>query len=122
MSRLPIPNTEELRLDPFYRYKRDSSNVIMSGKFYLITNFRTICKQLNLKTIEEEKMVVAYFKKQLKQPVGHDLDQGTLKIKSLPISPEEIFERFIKRYVLCKTCGYPELGEDRVCKSCGKSN
>ncbi len=122
MSRVPIPNTEDLRLDPFYRYKRDQCNVITSGKFHLITNFRTICKQLNLKKPDEEKMVVDYFKKTLKQSVGHDLDQGTLKVKSLPISPEDIFERFIKRYILCTTCGYPELGDDRVCKSCGTSN
>ena len=122
MPKIPIPNTDLLIEDPFYRYKRDRIEVSTSGRFHVITNFRLICKQLDMKTIEEERLLVDYFKKSLKQPVIYDQEHGTVKMKSLPVSLEQILEKFIGKYILCAKCGLPELNKDRVCKSCGKDN
>lgn len=122
MSLVPIPNIGDIRNDPFYRYKRSLLQINKVGQFNIISNFRQVCRQLDIKKPNQEKDLVDYFKKNLKQQVIYEAERGTIKVKSFPIDPEEILEEYIKKYIICVTCGYPELGDNRVCRSCGTSN
>lgn len=117
VKKVTIPNTPIIRMDPFYRYKRDISIIVIQGQFYHFTNFSKICKQLKC----DQKQMLKFISKILCQPVLED-KLGGLKLKSLPIPIEDVIEKFIDKYVLCGKCDLPELTDERICKCCGHQN
>ena len=77
--KIPIPNIEENKLDPSYRYMRDSVNIIREGQFNIVDNIELIAKQLNVSLIELQK----FLKSKLGQQVI--IKNNKFKIKNIPI-------------------------------------
>jgi translation initiation factor 2 beta subunit (eIF-2beta)/eIF-5 len=113
--KIPIPNTAENRLDPSYRYMRDSLKISKQGQFHILENIEQIATQLHV----EIDSIKTFFNSSLGQPVIMDKKTKSLKLKSLPFNIEETFESFIESFVICKGCKKPELDNKRTCKCCG---
>jgi translation initiation factor 2 beta subunit (eIF-2beta)/eIF-5 len=117
--KVPIPNTPENQFDPSYRYMRDSLKISKQSNSFVIENMDQIAKQLHVSVNE----IRQYLLTKLNQPIVVDKKSGHLKIKSLPIDFESMFESFILKHVICQTCNKPELNQtNRICDSCGQTN
>ncbi len=100
--------------DPTYRYRRNVIEIKHEsghGGRTHITNIELISKQLHVKIEAIQKT----FKKNVPSAYHNDVINGIIEVSSLEI----ILEKFIKKYVLCPTCGLPELLESGVCSACG---
>ena len=113
--KIPIPNTEQNRDDPFYRYQRDKIQTVKKGQFYAFTNLEIIAKQIHT----EIGKLILYMSKVMGQPVTMNKKTNEIMIKSLSLDPEEVLEAYITKYIICKKCNLPELDEQASCKACG---
>lgn len=105
--------------DQFYRYKRDVLELRREHKHGVQTrllNLFTIAKQLHVSV----QPLASAIKKTLGVNFTVDKDskqciiQGAVGVEPL----EQAIERYIKRHVLCRKCGLPELRDD-ICTACG---
>lgn len=106
--------------DPFYRYKREILKVEIiqkCGGQTVFVNLEDVCKQIN----RPIKLVVLYLKRKLKKNIHLDKKLGKYKMngKTDVNELEEYLEKFILKYVLCKTCKNPETNLEGQCKACG---
>ena len=63
MSQIPIPNNENTRMDPNYRYQRNQLQASKTKQFYVIENLDLVCSQLKV----DKSEVIAHIPKYLKQ-------------------------------------------------------
>lgn len=117
-AKIPIPNTEKNRMDPNYRYMRHTLLTKKVGEFYEFTNMQIVAEQIKI----SQSNIVSYFTKKLKQPVIVDKKSNKVKVKSLALDVEKLLESYIVETIICKKCEFPELNEDKMCKSCGQDN
>ena len=124
-ERASLVNIGKNKDDIFYRYKRDKIILEKRGNKTEIKNILAIQKQLKVSDKLLEKFYRAIKKNgyaMIKTPLSTTngvmrVFRGDLKLELV----EAILEEFIKRYVLCKRCGLPELHEGSgVCQSCGE--
>lgn len=104
--------------DPFYRYKRPLAIVENRGKTTSIKNLDAISKSLDTKS----NYLLYYI--QLEKSTS--VTKGTINTILSSKQIEEMVNGFINKYILCKSCAYPELmiQEDGQklfwkCKACG---
>jgi translation initiation factor 2 beta subunit (eIF-2beta)/eIF-5 len=113
--KVPIPNSEDHQVDPFYRYQRDKILIKKQGQFYVFSNLHLVAQQLHI----DVKKIITYMSKTMGQSVTLNKKTNEIMVKSLSVDPEDVLEAFIAKYVLCKKCGLPELNEKDVCNACG---
>lgn len=113
--KIPIPNSEQNQLDPFYRYKRDELKYNKQGQFYVLENLDVIAKQIHA----EIPALLIFMTKQMGQPVTLNKKTNVIAVKSLPKDIESVLEEYICGSIVCKKCQLPELNSKEECSACG---
>lgn len=103
--------------DIYYRYKRDKLVIAHEKSRTRLTNITQIFKQLKLTSND-----VKNFSQGVKKTFGAQFKDDTLNKIETCSNLELYIDKFIETHVLCKKCGLPELGEKRICSSCGFEN
>lgn len=115
MSQVPIPSSIK---DPFFRYKRDTVNIEITNLTKgptIITNMDLICKQLNV----DINHVKTFYAKSLGNSVSYKNNKFVIKAIQNYYTVEDVLEKYIAKYVLCKKCKLPELDKNSICNACG---
>lgn len=122
---IPIPCTEENLLDPYYRYKRDKiissiENRNHRKSLLVWKNAGIISQQLHT----DAKSILKFMKRELScnGTIIIEGDNEFIALTKQDANLEDVLESYINLFVICKNCGLPELGDDRVCKACGAIN
>jgi translation initiation factor 5 len=115
-NQMELVNIPKSVQDPFYRYKRHLPILDYSSKFGGLTTFKNveqICSEIY--TLPED--IIKYMKRGFGMSFK-STSPLSMKGGYTPEQVDEIIEKFIRQYVICKTCKNPETG-DGVCKACG---
>lgn len=114
--KIPIPNTESTKSDPFYRYQRDAVQYNKRGQFFFLDNIEIISVQMHA----DLQDLLTFMTKKMGQPIIINKKANTIAIKSLPQNIEDILEEYIKAKLVCTNCQLPELNKKGKCDACGK--
>lgn len=126
MSLITIPQSQNV--DLFYRYKREKLTITMTKKNIYLTNFIIICNSIERNPKELSKYLSIMIGRQLKlNSKTKDIIIPNFGSKELDIDLDNIIEKYIIDYVLCKKCGIPEIYYikskkkyvKQTCKACG---
>lgn len=113
-SKIPVPNNDKTKDDPFYRYKRDILNVKTVGSYNVLTNLNKICTAFKL----DVDKFIAILQKKVGCKFVYDKELDAYKTKSNLDKAESYFELYLLLTVVCVKCMLPECF-DNVCNACG---
>lgn len=106
------------------RFETPKPIVIYIGSYTVIRNFREIADRMK----REPRLLGRYLLKELAAAGDYDEPTGSFKINVRVSAPSltQLFERFVRSYVLCPTCGAPDTYIKKVgkawllkCEACG---
>ena len=107
--------------DPFYRYKRPLVTIENRINKTIITNIEELAKALHTKA----SYIMYYIQLEKSIPTT---PKGEIKGAINKLDVENLVNTFIKHYILCKKCNYPELVIKKnnnkpyfSCDACGNS-
>lgn len=104
------------------RFEMPKVDCFLQGPKTMIKNFASLAKMLR----RESKELYRFFTKELAVPITLEGERMVLNGKFFPNQLQEIFERYVKEFVLCRECNKPDTHyEDRSgirilkCEACG---
>lgn len=105
MSKVNIPRNQE---DPFYRYTRPVIKISYTKKNIIIENMYAAVKAINRDIVEVSTYMRPFVGRQviIEDNIATipNFDGKPLEIKDI----DDILEKFISEFVICKKCGNPE--------------
>lgn len=128
-----LASKDSSKSDPMYRYQVDMPIFTSSGKkgnmYTYFDNSESFSTQINTNS----QYIGKYISNQISCPFGFDKDRNCIYFKGV-YATEILLEKldeYIKIYILCDNCDYPEINLKSIgnkknkkllkcCKSCGK--
>ena len=101
-----ITISEKPLSDPFYRYMRHKLDVESKSRSTIVN-----MKQVASEIMRDPEDVVKYFGLCLSVPAKYNSKSGSAAIgkKLSQVEAEQVLQQFIVEFVLCSSCGLPEL-------------
>jgi translation initiation factor 2 subunit 2 len=104
------------------RFEMPKVEAFLQGQKTMIKNFAPLAKTVR----RESKELYRFFTKELAVPITLEGERMVINGKFFPNALQEIFERYVKEFVLCRECNRPDTHyEDRSgirvlkCEACG---